>query len=660
MNRLALAFVVMTAPAVVAQPKKDPPPKPVPGVPTLTTPATLGLTQGKKAEVTLTGTNLKDVSAVAVIGAPQPITTTVAPGQTDAAKCKVTFDVPADAAIGLYQLRVVTPNGVSNFRPVCVDSVPEIMDNGDNTKPEKAQKIDWPCVVVGTVAAESADYYRFAVKAGQTINLDCHARRLGSPLDPCLILHDAKTGRELPALYADDTPGLQSDARYVHTFKADGEYLVQLRDSTYKGGADFGFRLRITTSPATTLAFPPVATADVSTPISFVSPLKSSASVKSPESTWVHTAADAWPVVVRMSAASQGVEAEPNDDTKTANAVPLRSGISARFEKKSDKDFFSFPAKKGQKIEAVCMTAEIHSPTEVHLRVLDDKGKELAVSDPQKPAARAEFTAPADGTYFVATEHLNYLFGPGEVYHLTIKPVLPEFDVVIGTDRIEIPRDGFGLLPVYGITKLNGFAGDVTLTASGLPGNVTIPATAAPTKDNPVYLPVRMKAGAKGVTPYRVAAKGGEFEKPASATDVCRAGLGGLTHLPPGWAERFVAVEVPAARVRLGYVLSSALVAGKGGKLRVEAVRPDQDEVTLAVLGLPANVTAKGKPVAKGEASAEWDLAADAKAAPGTYAIYLKGTVRTDGGERHTYAGPIPLTIASAPKVEPKKETPKK
>ena len=32
------------------------------------------------------------------------------------------------------------------------------------------------------------------------------------------------------------------------------------------------------------------------------------------------------------------------------------------------------------------------------------------------------------------------------------------------------------------ITKLNGFAGDLTLTANGLTGDITIPATAAPTK----------------------------------------------------------------------------------------------------------------------------------------------------------------------------------
>ena len=41
--------------------------------------------------------------------------------------------------------------------------------------------------------------------------------------------------------------------------------------------------------------------------------------------------------------------------------------------------------------------------------------------------------------------------------------------------------------------------------------------------------------------------------------------------------------------------------------------------------------------------------------------VYVKGTVKTDAGERNIYAGPLALTIVPAPKKEePKKEEPKK
>ena len=39
------------------------------------------------------------------------------------------------------------------------------------------------------------------------------------------------------------------------------------------------------------------------------------------------------------------------------------------------------------------------------------------------------FTTPTDGDYRVTAEHLNYAFGPSEVYRLTVTPATPGFDV---------------------------------------------------------------------------------------------------------------------------------------------------------------------------------------------------------------------------------------
>lgn len=680
MRRIALCLLVASSSVSFAQPKKEPAAKPIPGVPTLTTPVSLGLTIGKKNEVELTGTNLAGVKDVVIFGIALPIKTTVVEAK-DASKIKVAFDVPESLQnVGLYQLRVSTNNGVSNFRPICIDCVPEIKDNGDNGKTDKAQKIDWPCVVTGSVAVEASDFYRFSVKAGQTINLDCHARRLGSQLDPVLILHDAKTGRELPALYADDTPGLQADARFVHTFKEAGEYLVAVRDSTYRGGANFDYRLRVTSSPAATLTYPAVVMGELMpgwTRIHFVGTKGNVEAEPMPFSNFGlqmilpckgGDKCTGWPVPIRRSDFSQNVETEPNDDLKSANALAVPSGITAKFEKKSDKDYFSFPAKKGQKIEAVCMTAEIGSPTEVHLRILDDKQKDLAVSDPVKPAARAEFTAPADGTYYAVTEHLNYLFGQNEVYHLTVKPVLPEFAVTVGADKVEVPNDGISLVPITAVTRLNGFNGPITLKAigAGVTGELIIAPTVTPTPANPVYLKLLGTYRPMPLSAFSLEATGSIDGKnvrvPATAGDFTRGAMGGLTYLPPGWGERFVATEVPRALANLNVRGDVIVAIGQSKNVPVEVERSKGDEeIAIAVLGLPVNVTAKVKPIAKGQASTEIELVADTKATAGSGDCYVKGTIKTNAGERSTYTGPYKWTIAPAPKKEePKKEEKKK
>jgi hypothetical protein len=676
MRRIALCLLIASSSFSFAQPKKEAAPKPVPGAPTLTTPVSLGLTIGKKNEIVLTGTNLAGVKNVVLFGSPVPIKAAIVEAK-DPTKIKVAFDVPENLQnVGLYQLRVSSDNGISNFRPICVDCVPEIKDNGDNGKTDKAQKIDWPCVVTGSVAVEASDFYRFSVKAGQTINLDCHARRLGSPLDPVLILHDAKTGRELPALYADDTPGLQADARFVHTFKEAGEYLVAVRDSTYRGGANFDYRLRVTSSPAATVAYPAVVQDNAKAEIQFVGLMSAGVkpiSYQTSESNWHHPVKDGdrvsgWPVSVRVSPWPQIVETEPNEDLKSANVLSMPSGITAKFEKKGDRDYFSFPAKKGQKIEAVCMTAEIGSPTEVHLRILDDKQKDLAVSDPVKPAARAEFTAPADGTYYAVTEHLNYLFGQNEVYHLTVKPVLTEFAVTVGVDKVDAPREGFSLIPIIAVTRLNGFNGPITVKAkgAGASGELVIPPTITPTPANPVYLRFGESKRPTSLTAFAIEAvgtvDGKEVRTLATATELTRGAMGGLTYLPLTWAERFVAAEVPKAPITVKLPAETKINPGQTVKVKIEAERDkNADEIAVAVLGLPANVTAKLKPVPKDKKEVEVEIVADAKAVIGTAEIYLKGTVKTDAGERSNYAGPYKLVIVAAPKKEePKKKEEKK
>src|SRR5262245_22130747 len=103
MRRIALSLLFVSSSVSFAQPKKGPAPKPVPGVPTLTTPVSLGLTIGKKNEVELTGTNLAGVKDAVIFGCPVPIKTTIVEAK-DPAKIKVAFDVPENLQnVGLYQ-----------------------------------------------------------------------------------------------------------------------------------------------------------------------------------------------------------------------------------------------------------------------------------------------------------------------------------------------------------------------------------------------------------------------------------------------------------------------------------------------------------------------------------------------------------------------------
>jgi hypothetical protein len=388
----------------------------LPAQPALTTPAHLGATRGKRTDLTLTGTKLV---GVADLRTSFPATVTIPPGQTDAAKLIVTLDIPADAPIGPHTIRIgpVTP-----ARPFAVDELPEVAATGSNRSRAKAQPIPVPCVVVGTVAADAGDCYRLPVTAGRPVTLDVLAKRLGSDLDPVLLVADGN-GRELAGLATDDTPGLKGDARVVVVPKADGELVVEVRDTLYRGGPAFGYRLRVGDFPAVTTAFPSAVQRGVETKVEFVGADGVAwATLTAPDDPAVTVAyatprrADGlagWPVPVRVSDFPEVVEAGPT------TRVPVPGGASARFSAKGEKDVFVFAGRKGKKLAVRAEGAE------VRLRVFGPDGREVGKSDPTKPEAVVEFGPAADGDYRAECGSLNYAAGPDVVYHLTIGPAPP-------------------------------------------------------------------------------------------------------------------------------------------------------------------------------------------------------------------------------------------
>src|SRR5262245_60448392 len=354
---LGLGLLVVVSgetPVAVGQQPKALVVPPAPQAPTLTTPASLGGKRGTTVELTLTGTNLADPTAV-LVSVPAKVTT-VEEKKPDPAKLKVKVEIPDDTPIGLYTIRVATKHGVSNFRPFVVDELPEVAEADNNRTRDTAQTVTVPCVVTGRTDAEASDFFKVAVAAGQRLTFEVLARRIGSPLDPIIVLHDAKTKRELVDLYADDTPGLQSDCRLTHTFKEASEILVEVRDTTYRGGADFFYRLRIGEFPGATTAFPVAVQRGKEAKVGFAGPNTSDippVSVKVPDDAVVvyvqpkRSGVGGWPVPVRVSDWPEIAEQEPNNDPTKANKLAVPGGMSGRFEKTGDVDYFVVSGKKG-------------------------------------------------------------------------------------------------------------------------------------------------------------------------------------------------------------------------------------------------------------------------------------------------------------------------
>lgn len=671
----ALALVLSTrAVPTGAQPK--PAPALPPQFPTLASPANLGLRAGGKTDVNLTGTNLGDAVEIRATIAGAKVS--IVKDSAKSASVGASVEVPKETPVGLYQVRVVTKHGITNARPICVDDLPEIEKKPGNNKKSTPMVVPVPCAVLGSIAVESSDFYQVKVAAGQRLTFEALARRIGSQLDPVIVLHDAKSGREMPALYADDTPGLQSDARLTHTFPAAMDVVVEVRDTTYRGGGDFTYRLRIADVPGATTAFPLAVEAGKTAAIGFTGTGLDGVKPATVKGTGLAQlaaprrdgGASGWSVPVLVSPHPESVEAEPNNEIAKANKLPAPGGVSGRFEQKGDLDTYAFPGKKGQKVELIARTYEINSPAEVLLKVVDAKGAELARSNPAQATARAEFTPAADGEFYAVAEHLNYGFGASEVYHLTVRPAVPDFEVDLGSDRVDLTGSGTAQIAVVGRTKLNGFNLPVELTVASdsIAGTLSIPAAANPQPAAPLLMTVTLKPGTKpGLIPFTVKATakidGKDVAKTATIDEVVKAGLAGLPNVPVEMTTQLYAMAAEPLFEATATVEKASFDKGTGvkGKVTVKRSAGFAEEIALAPQGLPANVTAKLKPVPKGANEVEFEIAAAANAAPAPVNASLRATAKSAGRD-FAYDVKLPALTVTEPKKPdpPKKEEPKK
>ena len=223
----------------------------LPQSPTINVPFPLGVQRGKTLELTLTGTNLAEPTALLASFPVKATFPTDKNNGKDAGKVRVKLEVPANAPIGYHSIRLATKHGLSNMRMFCVDEIAAVDEVADNKTKEKAQPVPDAGVVVGRTEAETSDFFKVSVKPGQRMTFDVIGRRLGSLLDPVIKLYDAKTGREMPGHYSDDEPGLQSDCPPERDVPQAAASTLPSKSATPATWAvpDYYYRLRIADCP---------------------------------------------------------------------------------------------------------------------------------------------------------------------------------------------------------------------------------------------------------------------------------------------------------------------------------------------------------------------------------------------------------------------------
>jgi len=163
---------------------------------------------------------------------------------------RVRMKVPEHVPLGQHWLHLSSPRFETPLpMPLVVSDVPETSVLVEPLIRQRAMKIEAPVAVNGIlVTPRASHYFRFKAAAQQRFQFQVDSMEFGYHLDPAITLFD-DTGRKLD--FADDpgrddrTDETELDPHFSYRFEKDGEYLLAIRDSMYRGDARFVYRLTI-------------------------------------------------------------------------------------------------------------------------------------------------------------------------------------------------------------------------------------------------------------------------------------------------------------------------------------------------------------------------------------------------------------------------------
>jgi hypothetical protein len=615
--------------------------------PQLSQPIPFAIAPGKTTELTLQGGQLLSPLRLWTTFTAK---TEFVPAADDAGKkgekliCHIT--VPRGEQVGIGALRLISTEGISNPVFVVLDDLPTVAEVPDNHTVAQAQKLQPPIAVDGQCDAVQEDFYRFHANAGERLSFEVVSQRIGARLDPVVHLYKAD-GREIERF--DDADCIGGDVRFAHTFEAVGDYILALTDVRHLGGGDYRYRLRIGSFPLVAAAYPLggrsgeivsfEAAGDgiesqtkllIAMPDGHGRRQLSHVGIPSP-----NNRGSGW-FPVEVGAKDEASEREPNNSLAEATPVAFPSVVNGNLDKQGDRDFFRFKAKKGQRIHALARTRELGSACEVFLALLKADGNKIAEARQDRQTILAA-DIPADGEYIIQVDDL-LIAGPAthdHAYRIDLDDTYVGFRLY--TDQLQYNAPQGGTFTVKVMAQRPDFSGPIELAVEGLgdgavlAGNkldgtecypkITLPANLpagemrfakivgkAKVGDQVVTVPLNQRETLRTLFPNTEIV-------PAEFVDTIAIGVG-----PPFPA--FYDLAIPGTEVYL-----PQLIGASSFDINISRINEAfKEPVSIAIEGLPKDITAKVEPVGDGLKAMRVSLTASANMSEKEFPIRITGT----------------------------------
>jgi hypothetical protein len=631
-----------------------------------------GVQRGVETKIVINGARLDDFEGFIFYS---PGFTLKSIDKVDKNKVEATLAVAADVPLGGHMWRLRTKTGVSFMRQVMVGPYPSVEEKEPNNDFDAPQIVSFNQTVEGVANNEDVDYFRINAKKGQRISLEIEGMRLGNiAFDPFVAVYDSK---RFELASSDDTVLHRQDGFLSVVAPEDGDYIIQVREASYRGTGNSFYRLHIGNFRRPDVCYPSGGKIGATQKVKFIDHDGKSTEeeVKLPpvpdKDYTVFLKSDPAPSgnIMRASPFDSAFEAEPNDDLATATNAGMVAPLAMNgiIEKPGDIDYFKFKLTKGQKVDFFAYAQSLGSPLDPVIAVFNPKGGGVGGNDDGNAGGRRQdskftYTAPEDGEYAISiTDHLGR-GGPNFVYRMEAEASLPEvvfsspnFSVNDSHMRqfIAVPK-GNRYATVVNVSRVNA-AGDMTFNLPNLPAGVKLLTPKIPADQN--SFPLLFEADA--AAPLAGAAITPEL-KPVDANlkvtgrlaqkfDMVRGG--NVTYYDEQVEKLPVAVldEVP---YKLELVKPSVpLVANGQLDVKVKATRKEGFKAPIRVLMIwrPAGVNSQGEiEIPEGQTEATFSFDSNANITAGTYQLTVLGESNAGNGIMYAASPYCELTLAPA------------
>ncbi len=420
----------------------------------------------------------------------------------------VRITVAPDAEFGRRELRVMTPSGLSNPRWFFVGQWPEVYEQEpNNLEPHASMHVPLPSVVNGQVMPGDVDRFAFEAKRGTKLVAHCAAREVipyiadGVPgwFQAVLRLYD-EYGREVAFA---DSLGFRHDPVLYYEVPRDGTYVLEVRDSIYRGREDFIYRISIGEIPYITDIFPLGGRSGESATVELTGWNLPVDSVRIQPSfdggRIIH------PIVVEEDNIATNrvgfivdnlpelLEREPNDTRDGSQRVSTNTVINGRIERPGDVDYFQIEGSGAIVVEV--FARRLYSPLDSIVRLHDPRGSTIAYNDDYEDRSWPLITHHADSRLHTNAQGARYVSitdsqgrgGPDFAYRLYIRPPRPDFDLRVTPSSITARAGTNVPIKVHAIRK-DGFDDDIMLELENPPPGFSLNGAWVPAGQDDSYL----------------------------------------------------------------------------------------------------------------------------------------------------------------------------